>query len=229
MRSFANDEPAQPRLLPLITGVFVAVFVVSNIIAVKIIEVGSWTLPAAVVVFPISYILGDTLTEVYGYATARRVIWTAFACNLIGVAAIVAGERLPSAAFWGDQQAYETILGYAPRLLVASFAAFLVGEFANAVVLSRLKLRTGGRFLWLRTIGSTLVGQALDSGLFIAIAFAGTFSGHDLFTLAWHQWAFKVGYEVAATPLTYVVVTAMKKFEHRDAFDRGESLNPLRI
>ncbi len=124
------------------------------------------------VVFPVPYILGDALTEVYGYAVTRRVIWTGSACNLLVVAAILAGQELPAAGFWQDQETYETILGYTPRLLAASFAAYLAREFANAAVLSRLKLATNGRVLWLRTV-SLLVGQGLDSAIFISIASPG--------------------------------------------------------
>ena len=131
-------------------------------------------LPAAIVIFPISYIFGDVLTEVYGYRQARRVIWLGFGCNLIAVVAIWLGQVLPAASFWDGQAAYERILGYTPRLLIASFLAYLVGEFANSFVLAKMKIVTNGRWLWTRTIGSTLVGQGLDSLVFITLAFVGT-------------------------------------------------------
>ena len=143
---------------------FVTSLLVANIIAVKLIAVGPWILPAGVIIFPLSYLLGDVLTEVYGYGRARRVIWLGFACNLLAVLAIALAQVLPPAGFWDGQAAFERILGYTPRLLLASFLAYLVGEFANAYVLARMKILTQGRWLWTRTIGSTLVGQLLDSG-----------------------------------------------------------------
>jgi len=211
---------------------FTGTLIVSNIIAIKIADfsrvapIDDFYLPAAVIIFPISYILGDILTEVYGYRIARRIIWSAFLANALAVGGIVAAEQLPAAPFWGNQGAYEAILGQTWRIVSASFAAFLAGEFANAMVLSRMKLATNGRFLWMRTIGSTVIGQGLDSAIFITIAFAGT-EGVALWPLIWKQWLFKVAFETVATPLTYVVVTALKRLEGIDTFDEGVDLNPL--
>src|SRR5262249_17597311 len=157
----------------LVTVLFVTCLITANIIAVKAIVVWGMVLPAAIIIFPVSYILGDVLTEVYGYRQARRVILLGFLCNLIVVVAIAIPQALPGAAFWEAQPAYERILGSTPRILTASFIAYLVGEFANAFVLAKMKLATRGRWLWTRTIGSTLVGQALDSAIFITLAFAG--------------------------------------------------------
>ena len=148
--------------------------ITSNIIAVKLISVAGFILPAAIIIFPISYIIGDILTEVYGYRQARQVIWLGFLCNLIAVIGIWLGGLLPPAPFWAGQAAYDAILGYVPRLLVASFVAYLVGEFSNAYVLAKMKVATEGRWLWARTISSTLVGQGLDSAVFITLAFVGT-------------------------------------------------------
>lgn len=142
----------------LVTAVFITCLITANITAVKLVGVFGLVLPAAVIIFPISYIFGDVLTEVYGYRQARRVIWLGFLCNLIAVVAIWVGQVLPAASFWDGQAAYERILGYTPRLLVASFLAYLVGEFANSFVLAKMKIATNGRWLWTRTIGSTLVG-----------------------------------------------------------------------
>ena len=180
------------RWLPLVTGLFVTVLIISNIIAVKLVTIGPLVVTAAIVLFPVSYILADVLTEVYGYAVARRTIWIGFLCNLVAVLAIVAGGLIPAAPFWDGQDAYDAILGYSSRLLVASFVAYLGGEFLNAFVLAKLKLRTGGRHLWLRTIGSTLVGQALDSAVFVVVAFAGV-----LPTGAWSPRRVAVGRQVA--------------------------------
>ncbi|HUS16945.1 MAG TPA: queuosine precursor transporter [Chloroflexia bacterium] len=219
------------RLSPafvVITGFFIACLIVANIIAVKIMQVGGLVLPAAVIIFPLSYIFGDVLTEVYGYARARLVIWLGFACNALVVAAILAAGALPAAPFWPGQAAYDTILGYAPRLLAASFLAYLVGEFANSYILARLKIATAGRWLWLRTITSTLVGEGLDSLIFILVAFWGT-PGLDLASTVFTQWWVKTAYEVIATPVTYAIVGWLKRVEGIDPFDRDTNFNPLAL
>ncbi len=213
----------------IIVSLFITSLITANIIAVKLVQFGELIVPAGIVIFPISYIVGDVLTEVYGYKQARRIIWLAFSCNLITVLAIVVGQALPSASFWGGQEAYETILGYTPRLLFASFLAFLVGEFANSFVLSRLKVATEGHYLWLRTIGSTIVGQGLDSLLFIAIAFVGTTPAGAMLSAILTQWIFKSVYEAAATPLTYTVIRHIKQQEGIDVYDRAVSFNPFSL
>lgn len=215
------------RWIPLLTGLFVTALLVSNIIAVKLISVGPIVVPVAVILFPLSYILADVLTEVYGYATARRVIWIGFACNLLAVIAIIVAGRIPGAAFWQNQNAYDTILGFSYRLLIASFFAYLAGEFLNAFVLAKLKLMTAGRYLWLRTIGSTLLGQALDSGIFILVAFWGILPVNLLFTALISQWLVKVLYEAAATPVTYLVVRFLKRTESIDHYDHDTKFNPV--
>jgi uncharacterized integral membrane protein (TIGR00697 family) len=224
------------RWFPFITALFVTTLIVSNIIAVKIVHIGGLYLPAAVILFPVAYIFGDVLTEVYGYAHARQVIWTGFFCNLIAVIAIWIAGQLPAAPFWSAgafstpqsaQQAYQAILGFAPRLLVASFFAYLIGEFLNSFVLAKLKVKTAGRFLWVRTITSTLVGEGADSAVFISIAFWGIFPGAALVQAILSQWLFKVTFEVLATPLTYWVVNALKKAEHEDYYDRDTDFNPV--
>ena len=213
----------------LITSVFVTCLITANIIAVKLIRIFGLVLPAAVVIFPISYIVGDVLTEVYGYRQARRVIWLGFFCNLIAVGAIWAGQVLPAASFWDGQAAYERILGYTPRLLVASFLAYLIGEFANSFVLAKMKIITRGRWLWTRTIGSTLVGQGLDSLVFITLAFVGTIPLTALASAIVTQWLAKSIYEAAVTPLTYGVVNFLKRQEGLDVYDYDTRFNPLLI
>ncbi|HEY3343380.1 MAG TPA: queuosine precursor transporter [Anaerolineaceae bacterium] len=224
------------RWLPLVTAVFVTTLIISNIIAVKLVRIAGLILPAAVVLFPVAYIFGDILTEVYGYANARRVIWTGFFCNLLAVLAIWIGGALPAAPFWSigafgsaeqAQQAYQAVLGFTPRLLSASFCAYLVGEFLNSYVLAKLKVRTQGRFLWLRTISSTIVGEGADSAVFITIAFSGILSPAQIGTTVLSQWLFKVAYETLATPLTYVVVNFLKKAEREDYFDRETNFSPV--
>jgi len=225
------------RYFPLVTALFVTTLVISNIIAVKVAAIGALFLPAAVILFPIAYIFGDVLTEVYGYARARQVIWTGFFCNLVAVIAIWIAGLLPAAPFWSAgsfttpdsaQQAYQAILGFTPRLLVASFIAYLIGEFLNSFVLAKLKVRTAGRFLWLRTITSTIVGEGADSLVFLTIAFYGIFPPGNLATAILSQWLFKVAYEVLATPLTYGVVRWLKRAEGEDYFDRETNFNPVR-
>jgi uncharacterized integral membrane protein (TIGR00697 family) len=221
---------------PLVVAVFVTALVTSNIIAVKLIDVFGVILPAAVVLFPLSYIIGDVLTEVYGFGRARQAIWTGFACNLLAVIAIWVAGVLPPASFWSvgrfegakaAQQAYQAILGFTPRLLLASFLAYLAGEFLNAVVLARLKIWTSGRYLWIRTISSTIVGEGADSLVFITVAFSGILPANALQAAILSQWAFKTSYEVLATPLTYLVVNLLKRAEGVDFFDRGTRFSPL--
>jgi uncharacterized integral membrane protein (TIGR00697 family) len=169
------------------------------------------------------------LTEVYGYRQARKVIWLGFLCNVLVVAAIWIAQILPAASFWDGQKAYERILGYTPRILMASFLAYLVGEFANSFVLAKLKITTQGRWLWLRTIGSTLVGQGLDSVIFITLAFAGTIPVQALTLAMVTQWLAKSAYEAAATPFTYLIVNFLKRREGMDTYDYETRFNPLLI
>ncbi len=216
----------------LLTAVFIACLITANITAVKLIDVFGLFVPAAIVIFPVSYIVGDVLTEVYGYHTARRVIWLGFLCNLIAVIGIWAGQQLPAAPFWDAQPAYDRILGFTPRLLIASFIAYLVGEFSNSYVLARMKVLTRGRWLWSRTIASTVVGEGLDSLVFITAAFAGTDNFPTIALLAQAivtQWLFKVAYEALATPLTYLVVRFFKQQEGVDVYDEQISFNPLSL
>jgi len=217
------------RYFLVVVSLFITCLITANIIAVKLITVFGLVLPAAVIVFPISYILGDVLTEVYGYRQARSVIWLGFACNLVLVIAVWLGGLLPAATFWDGQAAYTRILGYTPRILVASFLAYLVGEFSNSFVLAKLKIATSGRHLWTRTIGSTLVGQGLDSMVFITLAFAGTIPFSGLLSAIITQWLVKTAYEAAVTPLTYKAVNFLKRREGLDVYDYDTRFNPLFI
>ena len=210
-------------------ALFVTCLLTANVIAAKLIVVGGLVLTAGIVIFPLSYVLGDVLTEVWGYAAARRVIWLGFACNAVMVLAIWLGGELPAAPFGASQYAYDEVLGLAPRILAASFVAYLVGEFANAFVLAKLKIATGGRWLWVRTIGSTVVGQALDSAVFVTLAFAGSMPGPALAGVVVGQWIFKVVYEAAGTPIVYAVVGWLKAREGVDTYDRETDFNPIRL
>lgn len=210
-------------------ALFVTCLITANITAVKLVNLFGFVLPAAILIFPLSYIIGDVLTEVYGYRRARRVIWLGFLCNFITVVAIWLGEVLPPATFWEAQGAYERILGYAPRILFASFLAYLVGEFANAFVLAKMKIATKGRWLWSRTIGSTLVGEGLDSLVFISLAFFGSVPLKALMCAVVTQWLAKTIYEAAVTPLTYVAVNFLKGKEGLDVYDHDTRFNPFSI
>lgn len=225
----------------IVLTLFVTVLITSNIIAVKPIRLlvlpfeflGSKdvVLPSSIIIFPISYIIGDVLTEVYGFRVARGVIWLGFAANLVVVIALWLAGIIPPAGFWGDQAAYDTILGQVPWILTASFIAYLIGEFSNSSVLALLKYKMQGRLLFVRTIGSTVVGQGLDSFIFIYIAFGvgGDWGAQGLLSAALAQWITKILYETAATPLTYAVVGYMKRTEKMDVTDVPRSLNPLGI
>ena len=207
--------------------IFITCLITANITAVKLVNLFGFVLPAAIVIFPISYIFGDVLTEVYGYRQTRRVIWLGFFCNLIAVVAIWLGQVLPPASFWEGQAAYERILGYTPRLLTASFLAYLAGEFANSFVLAKMKIATKGRWLWTRTIGSTLVGEGLDSLVFMTLAFVGTIPITGLASAVVAQWLAKSVYEAAVTPLTYAAVNFLKRREGIDVYDYDTRFNPL--
>lgn len=221
-----------PRFV-VIAAVFVTCLIAANTIAVKQTNLFGFVLPAAVVVFPLSYIFGDILTEVYGYRMARRVIWLGFFCNLIYVAFAWVGQLLPLAPpAWGveEQAAYERILGFTPHILAASFIAYLVGEFANSFVLAKMKIATKGRWLWTRTIGSTIVGQGLDSAVFLSLlAVFGVLPSYLVLGIILNHWLFKTGFEALATPFTYAVANYLKKVEGLDTYDHGTDFNPLLV
>jgi uncharacterized integral membrane protein (TIGR00697 family) len=211
----------------IIAAIFVTCLLTANIISVKMISLGPFIVFAGVFSFPLSYIVGDVLTEVYGYRIARRVIWLGFACNLIFVIFAWVGQVLPSPPSWELQGAYESILGYTPRLLVASFCGYLVGEFANSFILARMKVFTRGRWLWTRTMGSTIVGEGLDTVVFATVALIGTPFFMPLVILS--QWLVKVLVEAVATPVTYAVVNYLKRKEAIDTYDYKTNFNPFLI
>ncbi|MBM2824804.1 MAG: hypothetical protein HW402_468 [Dehalococcoidales bacterium] len=214
--------------LVFVAALFVTSLLTANIVGVKLFSLtGSIALPAAVILFPLSYILGDILTEVYGYRQARRVIWIGFLCNLVFVIVATIGRFLPPAPGWAWQESYETILGYTPRLLVASFAGYLAGEFGNSFVLAKMKILTRGRWLWSRTISSTIVGQGLDTVIFIPGAYFGAPFFMPMMIL--YHWLAKVAIEVVFTPVTYAVVNYLKKKEAIDTYDDETRFNPFVI
>ena len=210
----------------IIAVFYVTCLLLSNLIAGKMWAVtGSITLPAAVILFPITYIFGDIFTEVYGFKKARTIIWLGFGCSFFAVAVYLITIALPHPGFWENQDAYATVLGTTPRVAAASFIGYLFGEFSNSVVLSKLKVATGGKKLWIRTILSTLVGEGLDSIIFVTISFMGTMDNATLARMILFQYLFKVCYEALFTPATYAVVNWLKKKEEIDVFDYDVKYN----
>ncbi|NIJ24487.1 queuosine precursor transporter [Sphingomonas japonica] len=224
----AQVTSGQFRHFDLVMAAFVTVLVLSNVVgAAKLAAVGGFVFGAGILFFPVSYVLGDVLTEVYGYARARRCIWAGFAALLFLAVMCWVVVSLPPAPGWEGQAAYEAVFGQVWRIVVASIVAFWAGEFVNSFVLAKLKVATGGRHLWTRTIGSTVVGQAIDSLLFYPIAFLGIWSTEQVLTVMVTNWALKVGWEVMLTPATYLVVGRLKRAEGVDLFDRDTDFTPF--
>ncbi len=220
------------RWLAPITAIFCTVLVVSNITAIKPLSLPG--LPFVLMdggnlLFPISYIFGDVLVEVYGYAQSRRIIWLGFALNLFAAATFTLVALLPPAPGWDMQEAFAAILLQTPRVVLGSLAAFWCGSFLNAFVMAKLKIRTRGRHLWLRTIGSTIVGQAIDSTLFTFLAFAGVWPLALVLKISLWNFVLKTTYEVLATPLTYVIVRRLKNAESSDPDDTHTDFSPFRL
>ncbi len=225
-----NNQPTRSSFSPLFLGLmalYLTGLLVSNLIAGKVALIGGLVLPAAVILFPLTYVIGDVFTEVYGFAKMRRVIWTGFACNLFAVLVFLGAIALPHPDFWGGQEAFSTVLGTTPRILVASLCGYLFGEFSNAAILSKLKIKTSGKHLWVRTIVSSIIGEALDTVIFISIAFWGTMPNEVLFQMMLFQYLWKLAYETILTPVTYAVVRWLKRREGVDAFDHGVRYSPF--
>ena len=215
-----KDNKAVSKLFLIITVVYVTCLLLSNLVAGKMWAVTSnITLPAAVILFPLTYIFGDIFTEVYGFKNARIIIWLGFACSFFAVAVYMITIGLPHPDFWTNQEAYATVLGTTPRVAAASFIGYLFGEFSNSMVLSKLKVMTGGKKLWVRTILSTLVGEVFDSVIFVTVSFWGTMENATLIQMIIFQYLFKVCYEIVFTPVTYAIVNWIKRKEEIDTFD----------
>jgi uncharacterized integral membrane protein (TIGR00697 family) len=217
------------RVLDIFSIIFVTILILSNIMAQKLFVFFGYTFTTAIIVFPVSYILGDVLTEVWGYATTRRVIWNGFLAAALVSIFIEISIVLPPADGWKLQSEYAAILGQVPRTVVASLIAYLCGEFTNSYVLARMKLWTGGKYLWTRTIGSTVAGQLVDTTIFVVLAFVGLVPLGLLVQIIWSAYLFKVLYESAATPITYAVVAWVKRVENIDVYDRTTNFNPFRF
>lgn len=214
----------------MIAVIYVTCLLLSNIIAGKMWAVtSSVTLPAAVILFPITYIFGDVFTEVYGFKKARTIIWLGFACSFFAVAVYLITIALPHPGFFAESQAaYATVMGTTPRVAAASFIGYLFGEFSNSMILSKLKVATKGKKLWVRTILSTLVGEGFDSVIFVTVSFWGTMDNKTVLTMILFQYLFKVCYEVVFTPVTYAVVKWLKNKEGVDTFDYDIKYNPIK-
>ena len=221
------------KYLDVLTTMFVVILLVSNLVAQKVCVVGPFFgvgpvyTSGAMILFPITYIFGDVFTEVYGFGASRRAIWLGFFGTTLLYLISAAVIALPPAPEFKNQQAFSVVFGFIPRMLAASLVAFWAGEFANSYTMARMKLWTDGRRLWTRTVGSTVVGQAVDTTLVITLTFAGTYSAHTLVKIIWQGYLLKVGYEVLATPLTYLVIGWLKRSEGADAFDRQADFNPF--
>lgn len=224
----STEYPQRFRYYDILVSAFVAVLLISNIVAGKMTEILGHKLSGAQILFPLTYIFGDIFTEVYGYAGSRRAIWNGFLASILLSVVSSAVLALPAAEGWALQPAYEAVLGIIPRLVFASLVAFWAGEFANSFVMARLKVLTGTRYLWVRTIGSTAIGQAVDTALVITIAFGGIWTWDQIFEVIRNGYIAKVVYEAVATPLTYVVVNGLKRAEGVDILDSHTNFNPFK-
>jgi uncharacterized integral membrane protein (TIGR00697 family) len=219
----------QFRYYDFVMAAFVAILLLSNLIgAAKLADVGGYIFGAGILFFPLGYVIGDVLTEVYGYARARRVIWVGFVALIFMAFMSWVVVALPPAAGWEGQAAYEAVFGQVWRIVFASITAFWVGEFVNSYVMARMKIWTQGKHLWTRTIGSTVVGQGVDSLIFYPLAFWGVWSNSQVITVMITNWLLKVGWEVVLTPVTYAVVGWLKRKEGVDIFDEDTDFTPFK-
>lgn len=224
----AHDAPAHFRFYEYVMAAFVAILLLSNIIgAAKLSSVAGYTFGAGILFFPISYVIGDVLTEVYGYARARRVIWTGFAALIFMAFMSYVVVAMPPAASWNGQDAYEQVFGSTWRIVLASIIAFWAGEFVNSFILAKMKIWTKGKALWSRTIGSTIFGQGVDSLIFYPVAFLGIWEAQDVLTVIITNWLLKVVWEALLTPVTYLVVGKLKRAEGVELFDTGTNFSPF--
>jgi len=225
------DAPKEFKHLTTIAVVFVSVLLISNVASSKILSLGFFDFDGGTILFPLSYIFGDILTEVYGYKRTRRIIWLGFCMALLMGAVFMIVGALPASVGWDGQDAYMAILGWTPRIVVASVVAYAFGEFSNSYILAKVKIWMNGRHLWIRTIGSTIIGEGVDTLIFVLIAFYGAAwaTPSMLLAIIVSNYIFKVGVEVLFTPVTYLVVGFLKKSEGVDVYDRGTKFNPFKL
>ncbi len=215
------------KTIDIVSGLFISILLVSNIVSTKLVTFYKFTFDGGTFLFPLSYIFGDILTEVYGYSSARRIIWIGFICALIMSINIYVVGKIPASPEWNFQESYDIILGITPRIVLASLIAYLIGNFSNSFILAKLKLFTKGKFLFARTISSTIVGEFLDSSFFVLIAFYGFYRGRVLLAIAISNYIFKTLVEIIFTPLTYAIVNLLKRIEGVDWFDTKTNFNPF--
>lgn len=227
--SLAASKKTAFTFLPVLTGLFTATLLISNVLNCKIIRVGPLPFTGGLIMFPLAALFGDVLTEVYGYAESRKVIWTGLGSLVLFVAMIEICGFMPADPLWTHQGAYDTILGAVPRIVLASLTAYFVGEFSNSYVLAKCKIRTRGNFMFLRFVVSTVVGQFIDSATFVLVAFWGTMPARQMALVAVTGWAIMVVWEIAALPVTLPLVRALKRHEDVDYFDIGTNFNPLQF
>jgi uncharacterized integral membrane protein (TIGR00697 family) len=225
--AIASSTKTAFAFLPVLTGLFTATLLISNVLNCKVIRVGALPFTGGLIMFPLAALFGDVLTEVYGYAESRKVIWTGLGSLVLFVVMIEICGVLPADPLWGHQGAYDVILGAVPRIVAASLTAYFVGEFTNSYVLAKCKIRTQGSFMFLRFVLSTLVGQLIDSATFVLVAFSGRMASRQMVLVAFTGWAIMVIWEIAALPLTLPLVRALKRREGVDYFDIGTNFNPL--
>ncbi len=216
------------RYLDLITVAFVSVLLISNVASTKILDLGMFTFDGGTILFPLSYIFGDILTEVYGYGRSRRVIWMGFFAALLMSACFMIVGALPASPDWPHQEAYDAILGLTPRIVLASLTAYFLGEFVNSYIMAKMKIMTKGKYLWARTIGSTLGGEFVDTAIFVGVAFYGVLPGEILPAILISNFVFKTLVEVLFTPVTYAVVGFLKRAEQEDYYDYDTDFNPFK-
>ncbi|MFZ4116409.1 MAG: queuosine precursor transporter [Chthoniobacterales bacterium] len=214
--------------LPIISMLYVTSLLIANIAAFKIIQIGPVIFPAGLVIFPLSYIFNDLLTEVYGYQYSRRIIWTGLFCVWLFCFVGKVTTLLPAASFWSFQESYALVMSSVPRMVGASSISYLVSEFLNSYLLAKLKVTLAGKHYWLRLLASTGVGGAVDSLLFCTIAFALVLPWSALLLLIFWQWVIKLSYEILAIPLTYVITGYLKQIEGEDHYDYDTDFNPFR-
>lgn len=217
------------RYFDVLVALFVAVLLISNIASTKILTIWMFTFDGGTLLFPLSYIFGDILTEVYGFRRSRRVIWLGFFSALIMSLVLFVVQILPPAGDWTNQKAYEAVLGFVPRIVAASLLAYFAGEFTNSMILSRLKILTKGRYLWTRTIGSTLIGEGIDTIVFCMVAFYGVLPASVFKAVLISNYFFKCAVEIIFTPLTYLIVRTLKRKEKTDVYDYGVNYNPFQV
>lgn len=225
-----SPPPRNFKVYDLVMAAFVTVLLLSNLIgAAKLSQIWGFTFGAGILFFPLGYVIGDVLTEVYGYARARRCVWVGFAAMLFMALMSYVVVALPPAPGWEGQEAYEAVFGSTPRIVFASLFAFWAGEFANSFVMAKMKIWSNGKHLWQRTIGSTIVGQGVDSLLFYPLAFLGAWTTTQVLTVMVTNWGLKVLWEVVLTPVTYAVVGKLKAIEGVDVFDTDTDFTPFRV